>query len=84
MCIRLKQKKTIFPDTNTQTNSREQKTSHPSFVYLCIHLWAEKTTALHRKTLGRRNTDFLGYNTLDALVYKKIIHLRPDLSSTCW
>ncbi len=45
MCIRLEPTKTIFPDTNTQTNSREQKkTSHPSFVYLCIRLQAEKTT----------------------------------------
>jgi hypothetical protein len=45
MCIRLEPTKTIFPDTNTQMNSREQKkTSHPSFVYLCIHLRAEKIT----------------------------------------
>ncbi len=41
--------KTIFPDTNTQTNSRKQKkTSHPSFVYLCIRVRAEKITALEK------------------------------------
>jgi hypothetical protein len=45
MCIHLEPTKTIFLDTNTQMNSREQKkTSHPSFVYLCIRLWAEKIT----------------------------------------
>ncbi len=39
--------KTIFPDTNTGTNSHEQKkTSHPSFVYLCIHLFSKEFTAL--------------------------------------
>jgi hypothetical protein len=42
--------KNNFPrHKNTQTNSREQKkTSHPSFVYLCIRVQAEKITALEK------------------------------------
>ncbi len=41
--------KTIFPDTNTQTNIRKQiKPPHPSFVYLCIRVRAEKITALEK------------------------------------
>ncbi len=55
MCIRLEPTKTIFPDTNTQTNSHEQKkTSHPSFVYLCIHLKLKKTQP--QKTFGSKGT----------------------------
>jgi hypothetical protein len=49
MCIHLEPTNTIFPDTNTQTNSREQKkTLHPSFVYLCIHLKLKKITTLEK------------------------------------
>ncbi len=56
--------KTIFPDTNTQTNSREQKKPlHPSFVYLCIRVQAEKITALE-KPWAEGTLIFLGYDTI--------------------
>ncbi len=82
MCIHLEPTQTIFSDTNTQMNSREQK-KHFAPIF-CVFVYPSRSWKNHslRKTLGWRNTDFLGYNTLDALVHENLIGLRPNLSST--
>ncbi len=80
MCICLEPTETIFPDTITQTNSRKQKKLCTHLLCICVSVYELKKS---QKTLGQRNTDFLGYYTLDALIHENLIGLRPDLSSTC-
>ncbi len=64
----------------TNEQPRTKKNFSPNF---CVFVYPSTSWKNHRKTLGQRNTDFLGYDTLDALVHENSIGLRPDLSSNC-
>jgi hypothetical protein len=48
MCICLEPTKTIFPDTNTQTNSRKKKNFAPIFCVFVYPSKAKKITALEK------------------------------------
>ncbi len=62
------------PFTRHKYTNKQPRTKKSFTPIFCVFVYPSTSWKNHslRKALGQRNTDFLGYNTLDALVHENL------------